>query len=135
MLGERIGEGKGKVTVERVLATKAGEPPQMEICFKQHGTLLGVSITDTGTYCSALRPDGTLFGEGQGVVMSDAGDAATWVGEGVGTLKKDGAASYRGALYFRTQASKWARLNSCAVLFEYEVDAQGNTRSTSFEWK
>ena len=30
---------------------------------------------------------------------------------------------------------KWSRLNNVAGLFEYEVDAEGNTRSEFWEWK
>ena len=30
---------------------------------------------------------------------------------------------------------KWSRLNNVAVLFEYEVDAEGNTLSEYWEWK
>lgn len=82
-----------------------------------------------------VRPDGTLFGEGQGIVMSNEGEMATWVGQGVGTIKKDGSVSYRGAIYYQTSAIKWARLNSVAVVFEYEVDSQGNTRAQMWEWK
>ena len=49
--------------------------------------------------------------------------------------KKDGSISYRGATYVQTTSPKWARLNSVAVLFEFEVDAQGNTRAQLYEWK
>jgi len=134
MLGEKIGEAKGKVTLERVLPNPGGMP-KMETTFKETGTLLGVPTHDTGTYTAAMRPDGTLYGEGQGITMGADGDAASWVGQGVGTLKKDGSVSFRGAVYFQTASPKWQRLNSQAVIYEYECDAQGNTRSVSYEWK
>jgi S-adenosylmethionine:tRNA-ribosyltransferase-isomerase (queuine synthetase) len=44
-------------------------------------------------------------------------------------------ATYRGALYFQTMPKKWSRLNKVAVLFEYAVDADGNTHSEYWEWK
>ncbi|MGH8676259.1 MAG: hypothetical protein ACREVG_18370 [Burkholderiales bacterium] len=134
MLGERIGEESGKVTGRRVLPGEGGGP-RMETSFQTTGMLLGVAEQGNGTYWSALRPDGTLYGEGQGIVMGAGGEVATWVGQGVGTIKKDGAVSYRGAVYYQTTASKWTRLNGIAGVFEYEVDAQGNTRSQLFEWK
>ncbi|RZT93833.1 hypothetical protein [Rivibacter subsaxonicus] len=133
MLGERIGESKGQVISQRVLPSDGG--PKMETSFRTQGTLLGVGTSETGTYWSRLRPDGTLYGEGQGIVMSAEGDAATWVGQGVGTLKKDGSASYRGAVYVQTASPKWAGLNSIACVYEYELDAQGATRSQLYEWK
>jgi predicted methyltransferase len=76
-----------------------------------------------------------LYGEGQGIVISNEGDLATWIGQGVGTIKKDGAVSYRGAVYYQSSSARWSRLNSVAAIFEYEVDAQGNTRSQFWEWK
>jgi hypothetical protein len=134
MLGEKIAEGKGKVTLQRVLPNPGG-PPKMETTFQDTGSLLGVGFQETGTYSAVLRPDGTLFGEGQGLVMSAEGDAASWVGQGVGTIQKDGSSSFRGAIYFQTASTKWARLNRCAAIYEHEIDAQGNTRGQVFEWK
>ena len=134
MQGEKIGEESGKVTAQRVLPNPGGGP-KMETSFQTATTLLNVKGTDTGTYWSVVRPDGTLYGEGQGIVMSKEGDLATWIGQGVGTIKKDGAVSYRGAVYYQSASPKWSRLNSIAAIFEYEVDAQGNTRSQLWEWK
>ncbi|MFI5322055.1 MAG: hypothetical protein ACHQ6U_00665 [Thermodesulfobacteriota bacterium] len=134
MLGDKIGEESGEVTTQRVLPNPGGAP-KMETTFQVTGTLLGVGHKTTGTYTSIMRPDGTLFGEGQAIVMGNDGNIATWVGQGIGTIKKDGSVSYRGAIYYQTSATKWARLNSVAVVFEYEVDAQGNTSAQSWEWK
>ena len=134
MQGDKIGEESGKVTSQRVLPNPGGGP-KMETSFQASGTLLGTGHTTTGTYSSIVRPDGTIYGEGQGIVMSKDGDMATWVGQGVGTIKKDGAVSYRGAIYYQTSSAKWSRLNSVAAIFEYEVDAQSNTRAQLWEWK
>jgi len=134
MLGEKIGEEAGKVTSQRVLPNPGGGP-KMETSFQMTGSLLGVNETNTGTYVAVVRPDGSLYGEGQGINMSKDGDVATWTGQGVGTFKKDGALAYRGAVYVQSTSPKWARLNSVAVVYEYEVDAQGNTRAQFHEWK
>ena len=134
MLGERIGEGRGRVTTQRVLPNLGGGP-KMETSFQSSGSLLGVADTETGTYVAVVRPDGSLFGEGQGITMSRDGDVLSWVGQGVGTLQKGGAVSYRCAVYCQTTSPRWARLNSLAVLFEFEVDSEGNTRGEFFEWK
>ncbi len=107
----------------------------METSIQVAGTILGVKHTNTATYWSTVRPDGTLYGEGQGILMGAKGELATWVGQGVGTLKKGGSVSYRGAVYYQTSSPKWLRLNKVAAVFEYEVDAQGNSRSEIWEWK
>ena len=134
MLGERIGEDIGKVTSQRVLPTVNGAA-RMETSFQAAGSIYGVGATDTGTYVATMRPDGTLYGEGQGVLMGKGGEAATWTGQGIGTMKKDGSISYRGACYYQSAAPAWVRLNSIAGVFEYEVDAQGNTKGQLWEWK
>ena len=134
MQGDKIGEESGKVTSQRVLPNPGGSP-KMETSFQVTGTLLGTSHTTRATYVAAMRPDGILYGEGQGIVISKDGDMATWVGSGVGTIKNDGSVSYRGAIYYSTASAKWSRLNSVAAIFEYEVDAQGNTRAQIWEWK
>ena len=134
MLGEKIGESAGKVTSRRVLPNPGGGP-KMETSFEASGKLVGVEETETGTYWSFVRPDGSVYGEGQGIIMGKGGELATWVGQGVGTIKKDGAVSYRGAVYYQTSSQGWLRLNSVAAIFEYDVDAQGNSRSQLWEWK
>jgi hypothetical protein len=134
MLGEKIGGAAGKVTSQRVLPNPSGGP-KMETSFQSKGTLLGTDITETGTYWSIVRPDGTLYGEGQGVLRAKDGKMATWIGQGVGTMKKDGTVSYRGAVYYQTSSQKWSRLNKIAAIFEYEVDQQGNSSSELWEWK
>ena len=134
MQGEKIAEESGKVTSQRVLPNPNGGP-KMETSFQASLTLLGAKATNRGTYCSVVRPGETLYGEGQGIVIGEEGDMATWIGQGVGTMKKDGSVSYRGAVYYQTSSAKWSPLNSVAAIFEYEVDAQGNSRSQFWEWK
>ncbi len=136
MLGEKIGEESGKITVQRVLPVEGQGPPRVEISFEGMGTILGEHHKNLGTYISSLRPDGTLFGEGQGVVMTENGEAATWKGRGVGQFTGQGSAvSWRGALYFQTVSQQLSRLNSIATIFEFDVDADGNINATFFEWR
>jgi hypothetical protein len=134
MLGDKVGEGRGKVTSRRVLPNPGGGP-KVETSFQSSNKLLGVDTNEIGTYWSVMRPDGTLYGEGQGLLMGHGGEAATWVGQGVGRMGKDGGVSYRGAVYCQTSSPAWARLNSVATVFEFEVDGQGNTHAQLWEWK
>jgi hypothetical protein len=134
MRGEKIGEMSGKINSQRVLSV-AGGGLKMETSFQASGSLLSTNVKETGTYWTIVRPDGTHYGEGQGVMMLKDGKMATWTGHGVGVTKKDGSATYRGAIYFQAMPPKWGRLNKVAVLFEYAVDADGNTRSEYWEWK
>lgn len=133
MLGDKISHSSGKVTSRRVLPNPGGGP-KMETSFEATGKLLGVDEAETGTYWSVVRPDGSLYGEGQGVLLGK-GEMATWVGQGVGVIKESGAVSYRGAVYYQSSTSKWSRLNGIAAVFEFDVDAQGGSRAELWEWK
>jgi hypothetical protein len=135
MLGEQIGEVTGQITGMRVLPDE-GHGAKVEVSFQQSGTLLGVHVNDMGTYISVTRPDGTLFGDGQGVTMTEDGEMATWRGQGVGRFTGRGSGvSYRGAVYFQTTSERLARLNGMAVVFEYESDESGKTTAKDYEWK
>lgn len=134
MLGKKVGEMSGKIGLQRVLSIEGGSP-KVETSFQQIGSLLGTNVKETGTYWTIARPDGTLYGEGHGMTTGKDGKIATWTGHGVGVMKKDGSATYRGALYYQTMPARWSRLSKVAVLFEYEIDAQGNTHSEYWEWK
>lgn len=109
------------------------DPARVEVSAETEGTLLGVAARTIITYQSQLRPDGTVYGEGEGVVMGKDGDVATWKGQGVGVFGENGAISYRGAVYYQSASPKFERLNKIACVYEYEVDAEGNTSAKLYE--
>jgi len=132
MLGEQLGETKGKRIVRRVLSS---DPPVAEVSFEDSGKMLGAAVTGFGTYHSTVRPDGSIHGEGNGVMMSADGDMISWKGSGLGKFGPGGSVSYRGILYYQTASHKLARLNNTCGVFEYEVDPSGSTTSKVWEWK
>ncbi len=137
MLGDKLGEMQGQVTGQRVLPSEGGGP-KVETTFQISGMILETETTMMGTYWSVVRPDGTLYGEcpWQGVIMTKDGEMGTWAGAGVGRFTGQGAAvSFRGAVYYQIASQKLARLNSIAVLYEWEVDESGNGYATLYEWK
>jgi hypothetical protein len=132
MLGEQLGETKGKRLVRRVTSV---DPPTAEVSFEDSGHMLGIPTTGMGTYTSVVRADGSIFGHGQGLSMTQDGEGVTWTGTGVGKFGPGGSISYRGMLFFRTTSEKLARLNNACAAFEYEVDPSGATVSKLWEWK
>ena len=132
MLGDQLGESKGKRIVRRVLSV---DPVTAEVTFEDSGQMLGVPVSGTGTYTSVIRPDGSIHGQGQGLISTQDGDPITWTGTGIGSCGAGGTVSYRGMLYYRTPSQKLARLNNTSAAFEFEVDAAGNTSSKVWEWK
>ena len=130
MLGEQIGDLKGRRTARRVL--EAGTTFEVEVSFEDQGKMLGIEGGNVGTYRATNRHDGTLSGEGQGVFVTSNGEAVSWKGVGTGRFTGGGAVSYRGALCYTTTAPKLARLNAIAGVFEFEVDAEGRAASRRF---
>ena len=137
MLGEKLGELQGKVTGQRVLSSE-GAGPKMETSFEIRGAILGVEAAMLGTYWSTVRPDGSLYGECpmQGILTTAGGEVGTWTAAGVGRFTGKGTAvSFRGAIYFQRVPQQLARISQVAVLYEWEVDEQGNCKTPLVEWK
>jgi hypothetical protein len=134
MLGEQIGEERGKITGRRVLQSD-GQEPTIEVSFQATGKLLGQDTTGLGTYWSVVQSNGFLYGEGQGVSMTATGDVVQWTGTGRGRFTGQGGASFRGVIYYQTTSEKFARLNGVAVVFEHEADGDGNVTNRLWEWK
>jgi hypothetical protein len=132
MLGDVISEGTGKRVVRKVLSA---DPLTVEVSFEDSGKVLGLDYTGFGTYSSSVRPDGSIFGEGEGASMTQDGELVTWKGSALGRFKEKGAVSYRGILYYRTTSQKLARLNAVPGVFEFEVDSEGNSTAKTWEWK
>ena len=134
MLGEMLGEERGKMTGMRVLPAE-GAGPRVEASWQGSGKLLGVEYNGMGTYIAVMTPAGVLSGQGQGVMMGKDGEMASWTGGGVGKPGKGMAANWRGAIYYQSPSPKLARLNSVAVIYEFDVDENGNTHAKLWEWK
>jgi hypothetical protein len=133
MLGEQIGELRGKILSKRVLSS---DPLRLEVTVEDSGKILGVEVTsDIGTYISQVRPDGGMYDEGEGYFRTGDGETVVWKGSGLGKVKEGGAVSYRGIIYHKTASQKLARLNTTPVVFEYEVDPKEETTTKLWEWK
>ena len=134
MLGEQIGDLRGQSIGPRILPDE-GKGPRMEVTDQQVGTLCDVSVTATVTYVGTMRPNGTIAGQGTGIVMTADGGNATFRGTGVGRFVRPGVTSWRGALFYEAATPELTRLNEIAVVFEYEVDESGKSEGHLFEWK
>lgn len=131
MIGAQIEEGRGKRTGRRVLATQPSI--KVEASAEETMTLLGVEGTSIITYTASIKHDGSIDGEGEGIFVSQ-GATVTWKGIGVGRLQENGSILYTGSLSFNTTSEKLAKLNQLSGVFEWEIDAQGNTHSKMWEF-
>ena len=93
MMGEQIGEETGKVIARRVISVDGGT--KVEVTTQGTGKLLGVEVRSNVTYCAGIRPDGSLYGEAQGLVVGKGGEQASFKAAGVGKLLDGGAVSSR----------------------------------------
>jgi len=132
MIGELIGESKGKRIVRRVVSV---DPPTAEVSFEESGQMLGFPSTGMGTYTSVVSADGSILGQGQGMNTTNEGEAVVWTATGSGKFGPGGSVSYRGMLFYKTTSQKLARLNNACGAFEFEVGADGSTSSKIWEWK
>jgi hypothetical protein len=136
MLGEQIAEFRGRLIGQRVLPSE-GMAPRMEYTFRLEGRLLGVEAALVMTGISTMASPGHLHAEGHGMVMTKDGEGVTGTTLAVVNLAGGGgiAGSTRGAIMFRTQSPKVARLNAVIGLFEAEQDREGDIQVKVWEWK
>jgi hypothetical protein len=133
MLGEFIGELKGKITSQRVLSV---EGPRMETSISATGNLRGAQVTETLTYVASQTSKGVLHGVGNGVIMSTEGELVTYTGEGIGKFDSSGTLKWRGAIFFTSESTgRLSSLNNLVGVFEAQVDAEGNFSDKTWEWK
>ena len=90
-VANQIGEEEGQATGFRVLPDET-LGAKLEVSVRAHGKVLGEESTSMTAYVSMLRPDGTLYGEGQGMAMLKDGSMAAFTGTGIGTQKSPGGA-------------------------------------------
>ena len=132
---EKIGSIKAVTTVKVLPAN--GTNPRFEVSAPSgSGTLAGADVQSMATYSAELREDGTIYGEcpNSGVVMASDG-VATFRASGIGAFTEDGGTSFKGIVYFQTSAPSLASLNGAAVVYNWDVDVEGNATWELWEWK
>src|SRR5262249_50143054 len=87
MLGQKIGDERGKVTARRVLPSD-GQGPKMEVTFEARGQFVGIASVNVGTYWTVVQTNGLLYGEGEGFITTNQGDIVQWTDSGRGRLPK-----------------------------------------------
>ena len=133
MLGELIGETKGKISNRNVVSV---EGPTIETTVASSGTLKGVQVNEILTYVANPSSKGILHGIGKGVINTQDGEIATFTGEGIGRFDASGLLTWRGAIFFHTSSEgKLEFLNNKVGVFEAQVDSQGNFADKTWEWE
>lgn len=135
MLGECLGELRGKITSRRVLDVTNG--PNMEVNVTREGKLKGTEITELLTYSTTRNSDGSWYGHGEGVIMTkDGRETATFTGGGIGHFTGPAKVKYTGSMFIGPSNGKLEFLNNSVVLFEIDIDLETlDDNIKLWEWK
>jgi hypothetical protein len=104
---------KRKSQAQRVLSVENGIP-KLEVSITGTGIFTGnPELTETWTYWTIQRSDGTSYGEGQGEIMTkDGSEVAAAKGRGEGRMTDSGKMRYHDAVFFAMNSkSKLPSLN------------------------
>ena len=133
-LGELVLDDSGQITGIRVLSTDASGT-NLEISAQLTGTIRGVGHTTLWTYTVLQRPDGSLYGGGNGVLTTVNGDVIHLIGSGSGNANPGGPVRFCTMLHAHGATGQNADLNYIGLTGEYEVAADGTATNKNWEWK
>jgi hypothetical protein len=145
MIGDTVYEGRGIMTVNRVVAGGDGlKPPTVELTLRGEGLSKGTKVSEIWTFIATVNDDESAMAEGQGMIFTKDKDHREMV---VATAKGLGKAHKyeeqnrsqfvifytaknpraRGALNYLDKIVGMARLTTNDETMEYKVDVR--------EWK
>lgn len=133
-LGELVLEDSGQITGIRVLSTDASGTT-LELNLQLSGTIRGVGQNTLWTYTMLQRPDGSLYGQGNGVLTTVNGDVIHLIGSGSGKANPGGTVRFCTMLHPHGATGQNADLNGIGLAGEYEVAADGTATNKCWEWK
>ena len=133
-LGELVLEDSGQITGIRVLSTDASGTT-LELNLQLSGTIRGVDQNTLWTYTMLQRPDGSLYGQGNGVLTTVNGDVIHLIGSGSGKANPGGTVRFCTMLHPHGATGQNADLNGIGLAGEYEVAADGTATNKCWEWK
>ncbi len=81
MIGEMIGELTGKVVGQRIIRHHHTTDVKLERTQEMKGKILGTDVSFIATYTLRERPQGGMYAEGNGVIMTMKGEKVigTWI--------------------------------------------------------
>jgi hypothetical protein len=126
---------KGKIIGQRVLSVSP--QPQLEFTIRANGTINNIiNFTNIGTTVSNLHANGVFDSKGQGFIMTEEGEVATWTNQVVGQRTQDGNIISHGAGFWSTPSTgDLAFMDNLMTIFILEIDKEGNLSAQEWEWK
>ena len=109
---------------------------KVEICAQGVGTIRGVAETSMYTYTQLQRPDGSIYGEGRGIITTKDGDVIVVTATGSGKVPAPGGAiKFRTMVHVQSAPAKYADLQGIGLAGEYDVQPDGGATHKCWEWK
>jgi hypothetical protein len=89
-----------------------------------------INATNTGTTISTNQPNGAFHAKGQGFMMTQDGEVATYNSQVVGNVTIDGRVLSVGVNFWNTPSTRErAFINDMMNIFKFQADQSGNISS------
>jgi hypothetical protein len=139
VLGEQIGEERGRVTSQKIVDLEdIVGGPKVETTFFSDAKFNGIKTINTVTYWTVLRPNGKLYSEAKGVAIAnnDNKEIVTYTSYGFGKITNSFGTNLRGSISYsaKSPAGTLSFLNNLVGIYEHESDQHGNMRSSIWKW-
>jgi len=135
MIGDLIGELTGKIVGQRVIRRHHFTELTIERSTESKGKILGMDVTFITTVKLRERPQGGMYVEGNGIMMTLNGEKVVLHGSGISIPGKGPSMNMRGIRYAQTTSPSFSRLNNVALVFEIETTPEGTVHDKMWEWK
>lgn len=130
MLGDKLGDAKGRTTSIRLLPFE-GEAPRIEASFSGEGSFLDQPMTLIGTYWESSREGGVKFGDARMLLTLSDGESTYFRGSGVSAQP----AHYASFGDFPWTSPGLIRLKGVGAVVEYDILEQGGFSWRMWEWR
>jgi len=109
----------------------------LEFTVVANATINGnINATNTGTTISTIQPNGVFHSKGQGFVMTQDGEVATYISQVVGNVIRDGRLLSVGVNFWSApSADKLAFMHDMMNIFKFQADRSGNVSAMGWKWK
>ena len=133
-LGNPFFVEKGRIIGQRVLSVN---PLQVEFTVAANATINeNINATNTGTTVSTIQPNGVFHAKGQGFIMTQEGEVATYNSQVVGNVTIDGRVLSVGVNFWSTPSvGELAFMNDMMNIFKFQADQSGNISAMGWEWE
>ena len=111
--------------------------PLMEVSWVGGGSFRGTTnVSDFGTVLVEFGTDGVSRSHGQGMIMNEKGEVATYTVQAIGTMGKDGYLRNHGTVFFNASSGgDFASLSKTVGVFADQINQKGNAVTKIWELK